>query len=127
MYCRLNMKPTEEFWWTVLQFIAAIFAFFFSIFFAVFLIKICVACNDYIGFVVHYCYWKFSIWWYGWDFDVPDYWNEFDLDEYIDNLIEMEMARDSDSYPDSEYMNNYIIVINPNGKIDIGKPFKNSN
>ena len=39
----------------------------------------------------------------------------------------MEMARDSDSYPDSEYMNNYIIVINPNGKIDIGKPFKNSN
>ena len=41
----------------------------------------------------------------------------------------MEMARDSDSYPDydSEYTNNYIIVINPNGEIDIGKPFKNSN
>tara|TARA_B100001769_G_C22044137_1_gene561153 strand:- start:210 stop:569 length:360 start_codon:yes stop_codon:yes gene_type:complete len=112
----------------ILHFFFAFLAFVFCIFFTVFLIKICVFISDWVGFIIHHIYWRFVIWWNGWEFDVPNYWDDFDVDEYIDNLIELEMGYIADDEEDIAIDNSfYVVVINPNGEISIGKAFTNTN
>ena len=71
------------------------------------------------------------IWWNGWEFDVPNYWDDFDVDEYIDHLIELEMGYTADDESDFEVGTTqpnikYIVIVDPNGEINIGKPYQNT-
>ena len=77
--------------------------------------------------IIHHIYWRWHIWWNGWEFDVPDYWDDFDVDEYIDNLLELEMGYVGDDEEDLDQdvsPIDYVIVIDPNGHISLGKPFE---
>ena len=115
----------------ILQFIIAFLAFVLCIFLSVFLLKMCVLISDWIGCIFHHIYWRFVIWWNGWEFDVPNYWDDFDVDEYIDNLIELEMGYTADDESDFEVGTTqsnikYIVIVDPNGEINIGKPYQNT-
>lgn len=118
----------ENILWTVLYFLSIFIAFLFCIFFSFLIVKILTISCEWIGFILHYIYWKWKIWWNGWEFEVPDYWNEFDVDEYIDNLLELEMGYMADGEQDIDVDSSfYVVVINPNGEICIGKAFMNTN
>ena len=111
----------------ILQIIIAFLAFVFCIFLTIFLINMCVYISDRIGYIIHHIYWRWHIWWNGWEFDVPDYWDDFDVDEYIDNLLELEMGYVGDDEEDLDQdisLIDYVIVIDPNGHISLGKPFE---
>ena len=114
----------------IIHFIGAFLAFIFCIFLTVFLIKICVFISDWVGFIIHNIYWRFVIWWNGWEFDVPNYWDDFDVDEYIDNLLELEMGYmgdDESEFNTIQYDIEYVVIVDPRGEISIGKPFENIN
>ena len=118
----------ENILWQVLYFFAIFLVFIFVIFFTFLLLKICTVSCEWIGFIIHQIYWRWMIWWNGWDFEVPDYWDEFDVDAYIDDLLELELGNMRDEEEDIDDDDSfYVIVINPNGEISIGKAFMNTN
>ena len=106
----------------ILQLIISLIAVFFTFFLAYLLVRLINSIMDWLGYFIHFFYWKIMIWWHGWEHDVPDYWNDFDPVEYIDRMIEMENINNSNC-EDTEH----IIVVNPCGEISLGKHVKNSN
>ena len=112
----------------ILQLIISLIAAFFLLFLAYLLVRLLNKILDWLGYFIHFIYWKVIIWWHGWEHDVPDYWNNFDPAEYIDRMIEMENINNSDCEIDTRCENTeHIIVVNPSGEISLGKHVKNSN
>ena len=118
----------------ILQSIVVVLVFFFVLYLAQLLVKLSVIITDWIGFFIHFIYWKVMIWWHGWEHDVPDYWNDFDVDAYIQRIIELEtintdITDGSTDNTDNEVpkTSDHIIIINPCGEISLGKHIINSN
>ena len=80
---------------------------------------------NWLGFFIHFIYWKVMIWWHGWEHDVPDYWNDFDVDAYIQRIIELETIDNQNN--EVQETADHIIIVNPCGEISLGKHIINSN